>query len=87
MKPSKAVVEVVAKEEDVAPENLEPPLYEVVDPDALDSLFDDDRDPIGTVSFVYKGHQIVVDSTDSVSLVPQRSRMAPSDRNYRISIE
>ena len=42
VKPSTAVVELVASINDEDPTDLEP-LYEYVDPDALDTLFDSER--------------------------------------------
>lgn len=65
---SQAVVDAVARREKVEPENLEPPLYEAVDPDALDSLFEDNHTSRGTISFMYKGYRVVVDSTGAVRL-------------------
>lgn len=47
------------------------PLYETIDPDALDALFhdaDDGGDPVGTVRFDYCGHEVTVDSTGLVSV-------------------
>lgn len=43
-----------------------PPLYDAIDPDALDALVAQMSD--GTVSFTYAGYNIVVGSDESVSL-------------------
>ena len=43
------------------------PLYTVVDPDALDSLFDD-RVSAGSVTFDYHGYTVTADSTGRVVL-------------------
>lgn len=41
--PSYRVVEAVAREEGVSPTDLSPPLYRVIDPEALDALFHADE--------------------------------------------
>lgn len=63
--PSRAVVEMVAATENVDQTDL-PPLYEAIDPDALDKLFEsrsDDRTPM-EVTFTYYGHEVTVTPTD-----------------------
>lgn len=63
--PSETVVETVADLEGSEPLGLEPPLYRVIDPDALDALFDPaSGDPLrsGTrVAFDYLGYRVVVE--------------------------
>ena len=60
-----AIVGEVADREGVDPLDLEPPLHDVVDPDALEALFSDSID--GTtredvaVEFDYCGHRVLVD--------------------------
>ncbi|AEH38199.1 HalOD1 output domain-containing protein [Halopiger xanaduensis] len=57
-----SVITAVAARRGVEPTEL-PPLYEWIDPDALDSLFEPTRTGGprgGRVSFVYDGHDIVV---------------------------
>ncbi|WP_162224465.1 HalOD1 output domain-containing protein [Halorussus amylolyticus] len=67
---SKSIVETVAEVEGVSPTELTPPLYDVVDPDALDQLFapasnrSDSR-----VVFFYNGYEVTVDGDGSVSVV------------------
>ena len=65
------VVEKVAEAEDVGPLELTPPLYEVIDPDALDKLFASmptaDRME-GQVTFSYNGYEVTVWSDSSVSV-------------------
>jgi hypothetical protein len=63
--PSEAVLYKIAEQEDVQPEDLNPPLFEVVDPDALDELF---REDTGSVSFEYHGYLVTVDHSGKVSL-------------------
>ncbi|MWG33876.1 HalOD1 output domain-containing protein [Halomarina oriensis] len=45
-----------------------PPVYDVVDPDALETLFEDRPDGSprvdGTVAFTYRDHEFVLDSTE-----------------------
>lgn len=60
-----AVLSAVAKQESVPPEKLEPPLYEAIDPDALDSLF---RNGTGRVTFEYSGYLVTVDVDCTVEL-------------------
>ena len=54
----------IARLEGVDPAELHPPLYEAIDPEALDSLFDsaDETDRIGsvTVEFEYCGYRVTV---------------------------
>jgi hypothetical protein len=65
--PSVAVVEAVADREGVAPEDLQTPLYERLNPEALDSLF---RGSSGSVTFEYLEYVVTVDSTGTVELEP-----------------
>ncbi|ODR83567.1 hypothetical protein BG842_19275 [Haladaptatus sp. W1] len=64
---SLAIVEAVANREGVPALQLQPPLYEAVDPDALDTLLTTERSvsqsPI-TIQFEYAGYRIIVDSDD-----------------------
>lgn len=68
---SMRVVEEVAAATGVDPVDLDEPLSNVVDPDALDALFSDRRPSDGTVrgytSFVYHGCRVTVDADGSVS--------------------
>jgi len=62
---SEAVLYEVAEQEDVQPEDLNPPLFEVVDPEALDRLF---KGESGQVSFEYHGYSVSVDHSENVNL-------------------
>lgn len=62
---SEAVIQGVATQEGVAPEELEPPLYDSIDPDALDQLF---HETMGQVSFEYIDYTITVDSVGNVEV-------------------
>ena len=66
---SQRVVEAVADAEDADPLDLKVPLYEAVDPDALDSLFRASDDGVeGVIEFTYYGYQVRVTSAGHVSL-------------------
>ncbi|AEH39441.1 HalOD1 output domain-containing protein [Halopiger xanaduensis] len=71
-KPSLRVLEEIADAEDVSPAALEPPLNEVIDPTALDRLFEptatDDSARGGRVSFKYRGYGVTVTSNGTVEL-------------------
>lgn len=72
---SQAVVETVAAASDTPTEDL-PPLYSVVDADALDALFTPLQSggprPKGTLSFEYGGHHVRVDG-ENVKVCPGES--------------
>ncbi|WP_227356081.1 HalOD1 output domain-containing protein [Haladaptatus salinisoli] len=61
---STKVIEKVAACEDVDPVELETPLYEVINPDALDTLF---KTP-SVVKFTYCGYTIVAEWPSSVQV-------------------
>lgn len=73
-RPSTQVVEAVAEFRDVDTVEL-PPLYDVVDPDALDALFDSTETNSsrreGTVEFVYAGVSVRVDASGSVEVASE----------------
>lgn len=48
------------------------PLYDAIDPDALDTLFATDADGAGAtaVEFVYEGYEVTVEATDIVTVRP-----------------
>jgi hypothetical protein len=66
---SEAVVVAVAAAADVDPLELARefgPLYDAIDPAALDSLFRSDRETNGTVTFCYAGYEITADESGTV---------------------
>lgn len=69
---SELVIEAIAEQADVDPLEFDVPLGEVVDPDALDSLFDPQYgEPRrrGHVEFVYQDYSVtVVSEADGVSI-------------------
>lgn len=56
---SETVIEAVADAVGTDPLNLTPPLYEAIDPDALDQLFAG-TPPVGKVVFNYNGCEVSV---------------------------
>lgn len=68
-----SIVEAVASARGVAPEDFDTPLYEAVDTDALEVLFEQTvsgEERRGWVSFDYCGYRVVVDSDRHVSVEP-----------------
>lgn len=66
--PSEAVVDVVSAIRDVEPAALAP-LYDTIDPDALDSLCSNgERDSRPTVRFDYEGLIVTVSAPDAISV-------------------
>lgn len=59
------IVEAVADAEGVAPMELERPLYEAIDPEALETVFTDGS---GHAVFQYYGYEVTVDHTGDVEL-------------------
>lgn len=70
--PSLRVVDAVANAEGVDPTDLEPPLYDAVDPNAIDGLFDATATPNasrnGRLTFRYRGYDVTVRADGTVSL-------------------
>lgn len=60
------IAEEVASREGVDPTDLEPPLYDVVDLEALDAFLQSSRAGETTVKFRYAQYRIVVDNAGSV---------------------
>ncbi|TYL39124.1 hypothetical protein CV102_07475 [Natronococcus pandeyae] len=69
--PSYRVVETVAQKEGVSPTDLSPPLFSVVDPDALDALVQADADSnTGEVEieFTYLDYVVQIQNGPTVSI-------------------
>jgi len=60
--PSRQIVEEVARAENLSPTELSPPLYDVIDAEALDTLFSraSTRDDPIEVVFQYRGREVRV---------------------------
>lgn len=71
--PSGKVIERVAALKDTEPTELDQPLYEAIDPDALDSLFTPKRDRTarggGEIQFMYCGCSVIVTPNGDVNAV------------------
>ncbi|MFC6716762.1 HalOD1 output domain-containing protein [Natrialbaceae archaeon GCM10025810] len=65
---STAVIEAIAKEMDVDPTKLPEQLYDVIDPDSLDSLFTSGNPTDGTVTFAYCGYTVTITADSDVTL-------------------
>lgn len=72
-KPSLAVIDRVAELEGEDPADLSPPLYDAIDPKALDSLFQPSdsghSETVETVRFTYHGYNVRVQSDGAVTVV------------------
>ena len=82
--PSLRVVQQVAASKGIEPADLDPPLHEILDPDALDTLIRSmARQPNpadGAVEFVYRDCRVRVDSAGGVdvTVLNQVSDSSPS---------
>ena len=65
---STAVIDAVATELNVEPDELPEPLYSVVDPEALDMLFARQNTADGLIRFSYCGYQVTVESSGEVMI-------------------
>lgn len=72
------VVDTVARREGVAPARLDAPLYDVLDPDALEELLSsmEDGDGLGHVAFDYLGYEVTVYSDGRVTVDDPAERPA-----------
>lgn len=87
------LLEAIAEREDADPAALTPPLYEAIDPTALEQLFaatatDDDRR--GRVEFSYRGYRIEIhfDETRTICIEPEAAgdtRDPKSSRGERVA--
>lgn len=67
---STKVLDEVAAFKGTEPTELQPPLYDVIDPDALDSLFSERGGSShgGRISFAYSDCEVVVESDGRVTV-------------------
>ena len=75
--PSRAVVKAVAQAADRDPSALEP-LYEAIDPDALDAIYRSRRETQSSalrVSFSYASFEVTVGPTGAVEVSPVTDRL------------
>lgn len=69
--PSHQVVEAIAEQEGVSPIELTPPLFQVIDPDALDALGQDNVDSRSSnvvIEFSYLGYDVRVQNNGTTSV-------------------
>ena len=64
---SRAVIDAVAAVEGTPPTELTPPLYDVVDPEALDNVFAG-KASLGKVVFNYNSYEISVEADGYVAV-------------------
>ena len=69
--PSQAVIDAVADAEGVDAIELTKPLHDVVEPDALDSIF---QNGTGSMTFAYLDYQVTVDHDGRVEVSPDVER-------------
>jgi len=66
---SERVIQAIADREGVSPLDISPPLFDAIDPDALDRLYGNGRS--GTsVAFEYSGYRVSVRPDGRVELTP-----------------
>ena len=63
------VIQAVADRDGVSPLDITPPLFDAIDPDALDRLYDDGRTGVA-VDFEFAGYLITVNEHGRVDLAP-----------------
>jgi len=66
---STAVIAGIASQLSVEPTDLDTPLFEAINPEALDTLF---RDSTGAVTFRYENYDVTVHSDGRVELVDRQ---------------
>ena len=76
------VLGAVADRKGVDPVDLEPPLHDVVDPDALEALFADSihgtvRETVAA-EFTYRGHRVLIDGGTVHVRAADAERPAPA---------
>jgi len=61
------VIDAISDAEGEAPAKLTPPLYDAIDPEALDAVTES-MDPEGTIAFEYCGHEVRIDGDGEISI-------------------
>jgi len=71
--PSMMIVDLISDLEGIDPVELSPPLYSVINPEALDTLFHsstgDTPQTSGHVQFEYRGYEICVQSDGEIAVL------------------
>lgn len=75
------IVRLIAAVEGCEPDEIDPPLYDAVDPIALDDLFAGDRSRAvgGRVTFEYRGYDVTVTADRRVAVEFPVDRSTPRD--------
>lgn len=68
--PAESILHEVAKQTGGSPATLNPPLFDVIDPDALDTIF---RGDTGHITFEYQGFEVTVDHSGNVNVEPTKT--------------
>lgn len=74
-----AVIEAVAEAKGVDSTELNPPLADIIDPDALESLF---RSDTGEVRFTYHDCEVTVTCEGTVQVTTSNSNSPPTKSQY-----
>ncbi|HMB49198.1 HalOD1 output domain-containing protein [Natronoarchaeum rubrum] len=67
-RPVPEIIDAVAEAEGVEPAALDPPLAQVLDPDALETLVEDTTASELEIRFTYRDHEVVVDGSGRVRI-------------------
>jgi len=67
-RPVPEIIDAVAEAEGVEPTALDPPLAQVLDPDALETLLEDTTASELEIRFTYRDHEVVVDGSGRVRI-------------------
>lgn len=67
-RPIPKIIDAVAEAEGVEPAALDPPLAQVVDPDALETLLEDTTASELEIRFTYRKHEVVIDESGRVQV-------------------
>lgn len=68
---SMEVIDAIAKHEGIEPVDLDTPIYDVIDLDALDALTRDNPETTSIeVSFTYERYEVTVDNDRDIDVTP-----------------
>lgn len=89
VQPSTAVIESVSERTATDPVDL-PPLYESIDPDALNALFETTASGTvrrGRIEFTYAGCSVVVSSSDGITVESCHEKATGGVPGWGLSVE
>lgn len=82
------IVEAVADQEGVDPLTLSPPLYETIDPEALEALFaPTTRVRRGEIEFTYTGYRISISAESGYTITVEELDQSASEQNRALELE